>query len=130
MNGPPLPQQSPGFAIQGNQYLAVPKPLVDRPDFLCGHGDDDDLVTHANVRYLRRCHSVDVVRVDSDLLPAGRIKDLALIATGNVGCLVQLRDGTTTPVVHSVELLDWATGGPEPAALAANRDGLQRGARL
>jgi glycolate oxidase iron-sulfur subunit len=38
-----------------------------------------------------------------------------VIATGNVGCLVQLQGAT--PVVHTVELLDWATGGPKPAAL-------------
>jgi glycolate oxidase iron-sulfur subunit len=38
-----------------------------------------------------------------------------VIATGNVGCMVQLRGAT--PVVHTVELLDWATGGPKPAAL-------------
>jgi glycolate oxidase iron-sulfur subunit len=40
-----------------------------------------------------------------------------VIATGNVGCLMQLRDAI--PVVHTVELLDWATGGPPPAALVA-----------
>ncbi len=40
-----------------------------------------------------------------------------IIATGNIGCLVQIAGGTKTPVVHSVELLDWATGGPKPADL-------------
>ena len=40
-----------------------------------------------------------------------------VIATGNVGCMVQLRSATTIPVVHTVELLDWATGGPRPGAL-------------
>ncbi|MGQ0697394.1 MAG: heterodisulfide reductase-related iron-sulfur binding cluster [Panacagrimonas sp.] len=39
-----------------------------------------------------------------------------LIATGNIGCLTQLSGGAPAPVVHTVELLDWATGGPEPAA--------------
>jgi glycolate oxidase iron-sulfur subunit len=32
--------------------------------------------------------------------------------------MTQLKPGTTTPVVHTVELLDWATGGPRPPALA------------
>ncbi len=41
-----------------------------------------------------------------------------VIAGGNLGCLIQIGQGTSTPVVHSVQLLDWATGGPEPAALA------------
>ena len=43
----------------------------------------------------------------------------AVIATGNIGCMVQIAGGTGIPVVHTVELLDWATGGPKPAALAA-----------
>ncbi len=40
-----------------------------------------------------------------------------LIATGNIGCMTQIASGTTLPIVHTVELLDWATGGPKPAAL-------------
>ena len=42
-----------------------------------------------------------------------------IIAAGNIGCMVQIGSGTDTPVVHTVELLDWATGGPKPAALGA-----------
>jgi glycolate oxidase iron-sulfur subunit len=42
-----------------------------------------------------------------------------IIATGNIGCMVQIGGATAIPVVHTVELLDWATGGPKPAALAA-----------
>ena len=41
-----------------------------------------------------------------------------LIATGNVGCATQIGKGTDIPIVHTVELLDWATGGPRPEALA------------
>ena len=44
-----------------------------------------------------------------------------VIAAGNVGCLTQIGGGTRTPVAHTVELLDWATGGPRPAALADRR---------
>ena len=40
-----------------------------------------------------------------------------LIAAGNIGCMVQIGSGTGVPVVHTVELLDWATGGPKPPAL-------------
>jgi glycolate oxidase iron-sulfur subunit len=40
-----------------------------------------------------------------------------VIATGNIGCMTQLATGAGVPVVHTVELLDWATGGPKPAAL-------------
>jgi glycolate oxidase iron-sulfur subunit len=45
-----------------------------------------------------------------------RATGAALIATGNIGCMTQLA-GSGLPVVHSIELLDWMAGGPEPAAL-------------
>ncbi len=44
-----------------------------------------------------------------------------LIASGNIGCITQLSGGKT-PVVHTVELLDWMAGGPAPAAIAARLD--------
>ena len=40
-----------------------------------------------------------------------------LIASGNIGCITQLQRGSGVPVVHTVELLDWATGGPCPQQL-------------
>ncbi|MCS0495010.1 glycolate oxidase subunit GlcF [Ancylobacter sp. MQZ15Z-1] len=42
-----------------------------------------------------------------------------IIAAGNIGCMTQIGGGTTIPVVHTVELIDWATGGPAPAGLDA-----------
>jgi glycolate oxidase iron-sulfur subunit len=47
-----------------------------------------------------------------------------VIATGNIGCIVQIAGGTTTPVVHTVELLDWATGGPPPIAFEQHSSGI------
>ena len=41
-----------------------------------------------------------------------------VIAAGNIGCITQIAAGTTIPVVHTVELIDWATGGPVPEPLA------------
>ena len=38
-----------------------------------------------------------------------------IVAAGNIGCMVQIGSGTDIPVIHTVELLDWATGGPAPA---------------
>jgi glycolate oxidase iron-sulfur subunit len=58
---------------------------------------------------------------------AGRLRDRKVahieglapdaIATGNIGCLTQLAGATKIPMMHSVELLDWASGGPLPSAL-------------
>ena len=39
------------------------------------------------------------------------------IATGNIGCITQIGSGTAIPIVHTIELLDWAYGGPKPAKL-------------
>lgn len=41
-----------------------------------------------------------------------------VIAAGNIGCMMQIGQGTDTPIVHTAELLDWATGGPKPPALS------------
>jgi glycolate oxidase iron-sulfur subunit len=41
-----------------------------------------------------------------------------VVAAGNIGCITQLADGAGVPVLHTVELLDWATGGPAPKELA------------
>ncbi|WP_340110184.1 glycolate oxidase subunit GlcF [Pikeienuella sp. HZG-20] len=55
-------------------------------------------------------------------LKARKTKNLAatrpdVIAAGNIGCMMQIGSGMEIPVVHTVELLDWATGGPKPPAL-------------
>lgn len=40
-----------------------------------------------------------------------------VIAAGNIGCMMQLGSATDIPIVHTIELLDWATGGPTPPAM-------------
>ena len=45
-----------------------------------------------------------------------------IIAAGNIGCITQIARGTTTPIVHTIELLDWAYGGPVPRGLEAFAD--------
>ncbi|SIR06215.1 glycolate oxidase iron-sulfur subunit [Rhizobium sp. RU20A] len=59
----------------------------------------------------------------SDRLKARKVKNLEatkpdVIATGNIGCITQIATGTAVPILHTVELLDWAYGGPKPPALA------------
>ena len=44
-------------------------------------------------------------------------KNPDIIAAGNLGCMMQISSSTTIPVVHTVELIDWATGGPKPNKL-------------
>jgi glycolate oxidase iron-sulfur subunit len=45
-----------------------------------------------------------------------------VVATGNIGCITQLERGSAVPVVHTIELLDWATGGPCPKPLERLKD--------
>ena len=44
-------------------------------------------------------------------------KNPDVIAAGNIGCMMQIGSASDVPIVHTVELLDWATGGPKPPAL-------------
>ena len=58
----------------------------------------------------------------SSQLKARKIRTLEakspdIIAAGNIGCMMQIGSGSQIPIVHTVELLDWATGGPKPPAL-------------
>ncbi|MBA3040681.1 MAG: glycolate oxidase subunit GlcF [Alphaproteobacteria bacterium] len=60
----------------------------------------------------------------SATLKARKVKNLEatkpdVIAAGNIGCMTQIGSGTAVPIVHTVELLDWAYGGERPAKLGA-----------
>jgi glycolate oxidase iron-sulfur subunit len=48
-------------------------------------------------------------------------KNPDVIAAGNIGCMMQIGSASSVPIVHSVELLDWAWGGPKPPALDGMR---------
>jgi glycolate oxidase iron-sulfur subunit len=48
-----------------------------------------------------------------------------LVATGNIGCITQLASGMDIPIAHTVELLDWAYGGPMPRGLEALAEHVQ-----
>ena len=40
-----------------------------------------------------------------------------IISTGNIGCIQQIARSTEIPILHTVELIDWYTGGPKPSVL-------------
>jgi glycolate oxidase iron-sulfur subunit len=54
----------------------------------------------------------------------GHLKQLGadVIAAGNVGCMTQIGLRTDIPIAHTIELLDWAMGGPAPQGLADHSD--------
>jgi glycolate oxidase iron-sulfur subunit len=58
----------------------------------------------------------------ADALKERKLRNIAslrpeIVAAGNIGCITQLARGADVPVVHTVELLDWATGGPKPEVI-------------
>jgi len=71
----------------------------------CGSAGTYNLTqpTLASQLRARKVENLDSLRAD-------------FIASGNIGCSIQIASGSRTPVVHIVELLDWATGGPRPIA--------------
>ena len=101
----------------GQRITAQPKDLLRAAGFTvkdipeghicCGSAGTYNLLQPALAGQLRERKLANIARVRPDV-----------VATGNIGCMVQLAGGPA-PVVHTVELLDWATGGPAPGALAA-----------
>ncbi|MEH6545855.1 MAG: hypothetical protein V7701_05475, partial [Sneathiella sp.] len=58
----------------------------------------------------------------SGKLKARKVANIAktnpqIVAAGNIGCIAQIASGMDLPVLHTVQLLDWATGGPTPDQL-------------
>ena len=104
----------------GQQLTGVPKALLLKAGFkvkepreahlCCGSAGTYNILQPEIAGRLRERKLENLGRTGADL-----------IATGNIGCITQLTDGAL-PLVHSVELLDWMAGGPEPGAVIAARD--------
>ncbi|WP_407527097.1 glycolate oxidase subunit GlcF [Methylobacterium oryzisoli] len=100
----------------GQGIRTEPKALIKRAGFTvkdvpeghicCGSAGTYNILQPELAAALRARKVANIERVRPDL-----------IATGNIGCVTQIGKGTGIPIVHTVELLDWATGGPKPAAL-------------
>ena len=72
----------------------------------CGSAGTYNMLQPDIARALRDRKIANIARVKPDV-----------IAAGNIGCIQQIGSAAKTPVVHTVELLDWASGGPAPAGL-------------
>jgi glycolate oxidase iron-sulfur subunit len=102
----------------GQQIRSAPKDLLRRVGFEVVEPADSHLCCGSAGTYnlLQPEISADLKRRKVETLEA---KAPQVIAAGNIGCMMQIGSGTTLPVVHTVELLDWATGGPQPRALSS-----------
>ena len=57
------------------------------------------------------------ILVPLDIWVMQPIFPVEIISTGNIGCITQISNGTNIPILHTIELLDWYTGGPKPKIL-------------
>ncbi len=105
----------------GQQIKTFPKDLLRRVGFTVVEPTDSHLCCGSAGTYnlMQPVISKQLKKRKVQTLEA---KNPDLIAAGNIGCMMQIGGATQLPVVHTVELLDWATGGPEPRALCEHRE--------
>jgi glycolate oxidase iron-sulfur subunit len=97
----------------GQKITQAPKELLSKNGFVvkdvpeshlcCGSAGTYNILQPDIANKLRDRKVANIAMVKPDM-----------IAAGNIGCMVQIAGGTSVPVVHTIELLDWATGGPRP----------------
>jgi glycolate oxidase iron-sulfur subunit len=97
----------------GQKITQLPKELLSKNGFVvkdvpeshlcCGSAGTYNILQPDIASRLRDRKVANIAAVKPDM-----------IAAGNIGCMVQIAGGTSVPVVHTIELLDWATGGPKP----------------
>jgi glycolate oxidase iron-sulfur subunit len=97
----------------GQKITQLPKELLSKTGFVvkdvpeshlcCGSAGTYNILQPDIANRLRDRKVANIAMVKPDM-----------IAAGNIGCMVQIAGGTSVPVVHTIELLDWATGGPRP----------------
>jgi glycolate oxidase iron-sulfur subunit len=118
----PVPQRRSDLVVayhsacslqHGQKITQLPKELLSKNGFVvkdipeshlcCGSAGTYNILQPDIANRLRDRKVANIASVKPDM-----------IAAGNIGCMVQIAGGTSVPVVHTIELLDWATGGPRP----------------
>jgi glycolate dehydrogenase iron-sulfur subunit len=97
----------------GQKITGLPKELLSKTGFVvkdvpeghlcCGSAGTYNILQPDIAMRLRDRKVANIAMLEPDM-----------IAAGNIGCMTQIASGTSVPVVHTIELLDWATGGPRP----------------
>jgi glycolate oxidase iron-sulfur subunit len=100
----------------GQKVMREPKELLSKMGYVvkdvaeahlcCGSAGTYNIFQPEIARRLRNRKVGNIEKVKPDV-----------IASGNVGCIMQIAAGTAVPIVHTVELIDWATGGPQPEGI-------------
>ncbi|HLG82804.1 MAG TPA: glycolate oxidase subunit GlcF [Bradyrhizobium sp.] len=99
----------------GQKITALPKDLLSKNGFVvkdvpeshlcCGSAGTYNILQPDLATRLRDRKVANIASLKPDM-----------IAAGNIGCMMQIASATSVPVVHTIELLDWATGGPRPGS--------------
>ena len=102
----------------GQRIDALPRRLLTQAGFTvreipeghlcCGSAGAYNILEPEIAARLRRRKIANIMQIAPDL-----------VATGNIGCIAQIASGTSIPVLHTIELLDFAHGGPTPDGLAS-----------
>jgi len=100
----------------GQKVTEAPKQLLTRAGFAvrspaeahlcCGSAGTYNILQPDIAGQLAERKAANLDRLDADV-----------IATGNIGCAMQIGQRAGTPIAHTIELLDWAGGGPAPSSL-------------
>ena len=130
----PEPAHRPGTVVayhsacsmqHGQKITRQPKELLEKAGFVVRQPREGHLCCGSAGTY-------NIMQPDiSDALKARKVKNIEatkpdIIATGNIGCITQIASATAIPILHTVELLDWAYGGERPEKLKASQvDGQQ-----
>jgi glycolate oxidase iron-sulfur subunit len=121
-------REAPGLTVayhaacslqHGQKITAAPKDLLKRAGFAVKEPAEGHLCCGSAGTYNLLQPEISARLRDRKLENLGRTR-ADLIASGNIGCMTQLAGGAM-PTVHTVELLDWMAGGPEPAQVAEAR---------
>jgi glycolate oxidase iron-sulfur subunit len=104
----------------GQKITQLPKELLSKNGFVvkdvpeshlcCGSAGTYNILQPDIANKLRDRKVANIAMIKPDM-----------IAAGNIGCMVQIASGTSVPVMHTIELLDWATGGPQPVSSGLDR---------
>jgi glycolate oxidase iron-sulfur subunit len=121
----PEPKRKPGLAVayhsacsmqHGQKITRQPKELLQAAGFVVKEPREGHLCCGSAGTY-------NILQPEiSARLRDRKVKNLAatgaaLVATGNIGCITQIASAASMPVVHTVELLDWAYGGEKPEGI-------------
>ena len=89
------------IAKTGNEVLEIPERHL-----CCGSAGTYNILHQKMAKSLLQNKVKNIEKISPDF-----------ISTGNIGCITQISTGTRIPIIHTIELLDWFTGGPKPFKL-------------